>query len=77
MNPQAFLFVLKEVAAMTGYRFILFTASFEPLDAAVLAIAAEEPSGLAQTDFSEDWRVLFGGQLICFCGSACVSISSE
>lgn len=77
MNPRAFLLVLQAVASMTGHRFILFTANYEPLDAAVLAFAAEEPSSFGQIDFSEDSRLLFGGQLFCFRRSVFVSISSE
>ncbi|KAK4747596.1 hypothetical protein SAY87_014182 [Trapa incisa] len=69
MNPRPFLLVLKEAATMTGHRFILFTASYEPLDAAILDITSEEPSSSSQTDYSEHGRLLFGGQLFCFCGS--------
>lgn len=77
MNPRGFLLVLQAVASMTGHRFILFTANYDPLDAAVLAFAAEEPSSLGQIDFNEDSVLLFGGQLFCFCGSVFVPLSSE
>lgn len=68
-NPQAFLRVLQTVIEITGYRFILFTAGFEALDAAVNMIAAEEPSCLSQRQPNEDCTSLFHGQLFCFSGS--------
>ncbi|OWM84925.1 hypothetical protein CDL15_Pgr027712 [Punica granatum] len=69
-NPRSFLMVLQAVTRMTGCRFILFTASYEPLDAAVQAIAAEEAPSLNQRNFSEAGRLLFGGRVFCFCGGS-------
>lgn len=68
-NPRAFLMVLQTVTRMTDYRFILFTASYEPLNTAALAIAAEEPSSACQREFFEDQLLLFDGRLFCFSGS--------
>ncbi|XP_048135563.1 sterol 3-beta-glucosyltransferase isoform X2 [Rhodamnia argentea] len=68
-NPQAFLAVLQIVTRITNYRFILFTAGHEPLQAAVLAAAAEESSSFSQRQFIEDGIILFSGQLFCFSGS--------
>ena len=66
-NPQAFLRVLQTVIEITSYRFILFTAGFEALDAAVRMIAAEE-SCLCQRQLSEDCSSLFNNRLFCFNG---------
>ena len=67
-NPQAFLYVLRTVIEITSYRFILFTAGFEALDAAVRMIAAETSSCSSQTQLSEDCISLFNCQLFCFTG---------
>jgi hypothetical protein len=66
-NPQAFLRVLQTVIEITSYRFILFTAGFEALDAAVRMIAAEA-SCLSQRQLSEDCSSLFNNRLFCFNG---------
>ncbi|XP_030959473.1 uncharacterized protein LOC115981463 [Quercus lobata] len=68
-NPQAFLHVLRTVIEITSYRFILFTAGFEGLDAAVRMIAAEASSCSGQTQLSEDCISLFNSRLFCFTGS--------
>ncbi|XP_075658850.1 sterol 3-beta-glucosyltransferase isoform X3 [Castanea sativa] len=68
-NPQAFLHVLRTVIEITSYRFILFTAGFEALDAAVRMIAAEASSCSSQTQLSVDCISLFNSQLFCFTGS--------
>ncbi|XP_041011635.1 sterol 3-beta-glucosyltransferase UGT80B1 isoform X1 [Juglans microcarpa x Juglans regia] len=68
-NPQAFLRVLQTVIEITSYRFILFTAGFEPLASAVRMIAAEASSHLSQRQLSEDCISIFDGQLFCFTGS--------
>ncbi|XP_075673145.1 uncharacterized protein LOC142642632 isoform X2 [Castanea sativa] len=67
-NPQAFLHVLRTVIEITSYRFILFIAGFEALDAAVHMIAAEASSCSSQTQLSEDCISLFNSQLFCFTG---------
>jgi hypothetical protein len=66
-NPQAFLRVLQTVIEITSYRFILFTAGFEALDAAVCMIAAKA-SCLSQRQLSEDCSSLFNNHLFCFNG---------
>ncbi|GMY37507.1 sterol 3-beta-glucosyltransferase isoform X2 [Fagus crenata] len=62
-NPQAFLRVLQTVIEITSYRFILFTAGFEALDATVRMIAAEA-SCLSQRQLSEDCSSLFNNRLL-------------
>ncbi|XP_039172255.1 sterol 3-beta-glucosyltransferase [Eucalyptus grandis] len=68
-NPRAFLAVLQIVARIKNYRFILFTAGHEPLQAAVLAAATEESSSFSQRQFGEDGIILFNGRVFCFTGS--------
>ncbi|KAA8536524.1 hypothetical protein F0562_029002 [Nyssa sinensis] len=68
-NPQAFLRVLETVLDITSHRFILFSAGFEPLDAAIRMIAIEAASSLENTQHSEDVIPLFGGRLFCFSGT--------
>ncbi|KAL5789862.1 hypothetical protein ACOSQ2_004750 [Xanthoceras sorbifolium] len=68
-NPQAFLLVLKRVLEATSYRFILFTAGYEPLNAAIQVIAMETSSVSNQRQFSEDGINLFDGLLFCFSGT--------
>ncbi|KAK4846341.1 hypothetical protein QYF36_016114 [Acer negundo] len=67
-NPRAFLLVLKRVLETTSYRFILFTAGYEPLNAAIQVFAMETSSFSNQRQFSEDGITLFGGLLFCFSG---------
>ncbi|KAK3419849.1 hypothetical protein EUGRSUZ_G00612 [Eucalyptus grandis] len=67
-NPRAFLAVLQIVARIKNYRFILFTAGHEPLQAAVLAAATEESSSFSQRQFGEDGIILFNGRVFCFTG---------
>ncbi|XP_058191829.1 sterol 3-beta-glucosyltransferase UGT80A2 [Rhododendron vialii] len=68
-NPHAFLGVLQKAVDITSHRFILFSAGFDPLDAAIQKIAADASSGSEQKQFSEDGTLLFGGRLFCFSGS--------
>ncbi|KAI8532180.1 hypothetical protein RHMOL_Rhmol11G0193500 [Rhododendron molle] len=68
-NPEAFLGVLQKAVDITSHRFILFSAGFDPLDAAIQKIAADASSGSEQKQFSEDGTLLFGGRLFCFSGS--------
>ncbi|XP_059648138.1 sterol 3-beta-glucosyltransferase UGT80B1 isoform X2 [Cornus florida] len=68
-NPRAFLRVLQTVLDITSHRFILFSAGFEPLDAAIRMIAAEALSGSERLQLSEDGISLFGGRLFCFSGT--------
>ncbi|GMY39400.1 sterol 3-beta-glucosyltransferase UGT80B1-like, partial [Fagus crenata] len=66
-NPQAFLRVLQTVIEITSYRFILFTAGFEALDAAFRMIAAEALC-LSQRQLSEDCSSLFNNRLFASMG---------
>ncbi|KAL6328723.1 hypothetical protein AAG906_003409 [Vitis piasezkii] len=68
-NPREFLQVILTVLDITNYRFILFSAGYEPLDAAVKVIAAEASSSLERRQSSEDGIFLFGGRLFCFSGT--------
>ncbi|XVE48689.1 hypothetical protein DITRI_Ditri01bG0022600 [Diplodiscus trichospermus] len=67
-NPQAFLQVLQTVLGMTCYRFILFTAGYEPLDAAVQEIAYERSSISNQRQLIQNGISLFDNRLFCFSG---------
>ncbi|GFP93875.1 sterol 3-beta-glucosyltransferase ugt80b1 [Phtheirospermum japonicum] len=69
-NPQAFLRVLRYVLNITNHRFILFTAGYRPLDAAI-KIYAQTPSSSAteQMQSSEIQSCLFDGRLFCFSGA--------
>ncbi|XP_057494481.1 sterol 3-beta-glucosyltransferase UGT80A2 isoform X2 [Actinidia eriantha] len=68
-NPEAFLAVIRTVVEITSHRFILFSAGFELLDAAIKKVAADASLGSKQEQFSEDGTFLFGGRLFCFSGS--------
>ncbi|ESQ32013.1 hypothetical protein EUTSA_v10004004mg [Eutrema salsugineum] len=65
-NPLAFLRVLQSVIQITGYRFIIFTAGYEPLDAAIWTIAQESPSS-AERPLHAGISI-FNGKLFCFSG---------
>ena len=43
-NPMAFLRILESVIQITGYRFIILTAGYEPLEAAIHTIANKPAS---------------------------------
>ncbi|KAG6780254.1 hypothetical protein POTOM_013108 [Populus tomentosa] len=64
-NPQTFLQVIQTVLEITNFRFILFTASYEPLDEAVQAIATES-SHLDKRKYLEEGICLFDNRLFCF-----------
>ncbi|XP_027331038.1 sterol 3-beta-glucosyltransferase isoform X2 [Abrus precatorius] len=66
-DPCAFISVLQTVLNSTNYRFILFTAGYEPLESTVRTIAAEASFG--QKNWSEDCVLLCNGRLLCFSGS--------
>ncbi|KAF9604110.1 hypothetical protein IFM89_002785 [Coptis chinensis] len=66
-NSRAFLLVLQTVIQITNYRFILFTAGYEPLDSAIQMLA-EALSCFDRKICSED-GVLFWDQLFCFSGT--------
>ncbi|KAJ1419945.1 putative sterol 3-beta-glucosyltransferase UGT80A2 isoform [Sesbania bispinosa] len=65
-DPHAFICVLQTVLNTTNYRFILFTAGYEPLESAVRTVAVE-----ASFDHknNEDCVLLCNGRLFCFFGS--------
>ncbi|KAF9603992.1 hypothetical protein IFM89_039346 [Coptis chinensis] len=66
-NSRAFLLVLQAVIQITNYRFILFTAGYEPLDSAIQMLA-EALSCFDRKICSED-GVLFWDRLFCFSGT--------
>ncbi|KAJ4717015.1 Sterol 3-beta-glucosyltransferase [Melia azedarach] len=68
-NPQAFLRVLQTVLQTTNYRFILFTAGYEPLDAAIRLLASGKPSFSKQEQIIQDGISLFDGKLFCCSGT--------
>lgn len=65
-DPRAFICVLQMVLNTTNYRFILFTAGYEPLESVVRTIAAEASPD--QKNWSEDCIPLCDGRLFCFSG---------
>ncbi|KAG5625569.1 hypothetical protein H5410_010787 [Solanum commersonii] len=68
-NPHAFLRVLGTALDISGSRFILFSAGYEPLEAAIDSYAKEASSRPEQTQRSNEGVSLFGGRLFCFSGS--------
>lgn len=68
-NPRAFLRVLGTALDISGGRFILFSAGYEPLEAAIDSYAKEASSCPEQTQRSNEGVSLFGGRLFCFSGS--------
>ncbi|GLT27889.1 hypothetical protein SLA2020_028570 [Shorea laevis] len=66
-NPKAFLRVLQTALQITCYRFILFTAGYEPLDSAIQEMATEVAS-ISKGQLTENGISLFGGRLFCFSG---------
>ncbi|XP_009780136.1 sterol 3-beta-glucosyltransferase isoform X5 [Nicotiana sylvestris] len=68
-NPRAFLRVLGTALDISGCRFILFSAGYKPLEAAIESYAKEASSCSEQTHWSNEGVSLFGGRLFCFSGS--------
>ncbi|KAL2477519.1 UDP-Glycosyltransferase superfamily protein [Forsythia ovata] len=68
-NPKAFLLVLGDVLDITSCKFILFTAGYEPLDAAIKMLAGKASSASDQVQSSKDETFLFDGRLFCFSGN--------
>lgn len=64
-NPQTFLQVIQTVLEITNFRFILFTASYEPLDEAVEVIATDS-SHFDKRKYLEEGICLFDNRLFCF-----------
>ncbi|KAJ4832369.1 hypothetical protein Tsubulata_050955 [Turnera subulata] len=71
-NPHAFLRVLQTALGITSYRFILFTAGYEPLDEAVKVIGAET-SSQSEREYNEEGFCLFDGRLFCCRGGSTAS----
>ncbi|WRX13216.1 hypothetical protein QQP08_005703 [Theobroma cacao] len=69
-NPQAFLRILQTVLETTCYRFILFTAGYEPLDSTVQEIACEASSFSNQRQLIQNGISLFDSRLFCFSGGS-------
>lgn len=69
-NAQAFLRLLQTVLEITNYRFILFTAGYIPLDAAIRAVAAESSPYATHKQFNDECISLFNDRLFCFSGWA-------
>ncbi|KAK6135417.1 hypothetical protein DH2020_030836 [Rehmannia glutinosa] len=67
-NPQAFLRVLGNVLNITNHKFILFSAGYGPLDAAIKMFAQTLSSDSEQMQSSEIQSCLFDGRLFCFSG---------
>ncbi|KAK4401931.1 O-mycaminosyltylonolide 6-deoxyallosyltransferase [Sesamum angolense] len=68
-NPQAFLRVLENVLSITSHRFILLTAGYGPLDAAIKMFAETSSSSSEQTQPGEVQSWLFDDRLLCFSGA--------
>ncbi|KAL0422312.1 UNVERIFIED_CONTAM: O-mycaminosyltylonolide 6-deoxyallosyltransferase [Sesamum latifolium] len=68
-NPQAFLRVLGNVLSITSHRFILLTAGYGPLDAAIKMFAQTPSSTSEQTQPGEVQSWLFDDRLFCFSGA--------
>ncbi|KDO50936.1 hypothetical protein CISIN_1g043283mg [Citrus sinensis] len=67
-NPEAFLRVLQTVLHTTTYRFVLFTAGYEPLDTAIRVMAPGTSSILTQRVITQYGISIFDGKLFCFSG---------
>ncbi|XP_038681893.1 UDP-sugar-dependent glycosyltransferase 52 isoform X2 [Tripterygium wilfordii] len=77
-NPHALLRVLQTVLETTSHRFILFTAAYEPLEAAVWEVSMETASSLKhysqasshknQMNSCKDGISLFDNRLFCYSG---------
>ncbi|KAK2966631.1 hypothetical protein RJ640_002329, partial [Escallonia rubra] len=61
--------LFEEASGCTSYRFLLFSAGYEPLDAEIRAIAAEASSDSEQRELNNDGISIFGGRIFCFLGS--------
>ncbi|KAM0873552.1 hypothetical protein ACQ4PT_037991 [Festuca glaucescens] len=73
-NPKAFLMVIKAVIEATGYRFIVFTSGYQPLDSAIrsadsLVAESSELDSHHSPVLSGDSTLLFNSRLFCFSGS--------
>lgn len=64
-NPQAFLQVIRNVLDISSHRFILFSAGYEPLDAAIDLLVHQAGS---EKGSCKEGASLFGNRLFCFSG---------
>lgn len=67
-NPQTFLQVLGNVLNISSHRFILFSAGYGPLDAAINIHGQTSSSASEQMQSGEMQISLFDGRLFCFSG---------
>lgn len=69
-NPQAFLHVLKAVVDCSNYKFLLFTAGYDPLDAAIQFAAGSSLDSNRENPLpvNKDWTLLYNDRLFCFSG---------
>lgn len=67
-NPHAFLRVLGTALDISDSRFILFSAGYEPLEAAIDSYTKEVSACSEQIEQSNGGVSLFGGRLFCFSG---------
>ncbi|KAF2596677.1 hypothetical protein F2Q68_00012330, partial [Brassica cretica] len=63
-NPLAFLRVLQSVIQITSYRFIILTAGYEPLEAAIHTIANKPASKRSL----QEGVSIFNGMIFCYSG---------
>ncbi|BBG96084.1 UDP-Glycosyltransferase superfamily protein [Prunus dulcis] len=68
-KPSSFSSTSPNVMEITGYRFILFTAGYMPLDTAIRAIVAESSSYVMHKQFNDECLSLFNDRLFCFSGT--------
>lgn len=70
-NSHAFLLVLRAVLETTSYRFILFTAGYDILDAAIQLISGglSNSNELQNQTCSKNGTHLFDNRLFCFSGN--------
>ncbi|KAI3445661.1 hypothetical protein Pfo_002326 [Paulownia fortunei] len=69
VGRRAFLWVLGNVLSITSHRFILFSAGYGPLDAAIKMLAETPSSASEEMQSSEIQSCLFDGRLFCFSGA--------
>lgn len=67
-DPEAFLQVIENVIDISSHRFILFSAGYGPLDAAINSLAQNGLVGSERRQTVIDGVSLFGGRLFCFSG---------
>lgn len=63
-NPLAFLRILESVIQITGYRFIILTAGYEPLEVAICTIANKPASKRSL----QEGVSIFNGMIFCYSG---------